>query len=124
MQDRQDKYEALLSEIAGRRTELENLSSRTTNVIDELENKILPYLQKSQNLPNIANLCVVLEGLASMYKIKQDTDEKIIKSLERAIELHFKYVPEIDDENEDSKMPNYQELVAAMKSAIQMDKRD
>jgi len=111
----QKKIEECLVEIKTRRDELVGLSDRTKVVIDDIETKILNYLQRTQNIPSMGVTSTVLESLTQLYKQFSDANTQTIRSLEKEIELTARYVP--DEEGGTGEKVSHQRLLDAMMEA-------
>lgn len=77
----------LIDQLEERRQKYEEISVDTMGVIDELRAKILPAIRESRNLPRTADVSLVVQTLAQLYKIKLDAEEKIVKSIEKECDL-------------------------------------
>lgn len=98
--DSSSKIKTLLSEIKQKRTKLEEIASRSEELSRRLEVKLATYLDGSKNLPSVGPTGEILESLAGLYKIESDTQERVIKSIEKEIELTNKFLGNIDTEDE------------------------
>lgn len=111
----QKKIEECLQEIKTRRQELVGLSDRTKVVIDDIETKILAYLQKTKNIPSMGVTSTVLESLTQLYRQFSDANTQTIRSLEKEIELTAKYLP--DEEGGTGEKVSQKRLLEAMMQA-------
>lgn len=98
-EDSSSKIKTLLSEIKQKRTKLEEIASRSEELSRRLEIKLATYLDGSKNLPSVGPTGEILESLAGLYKIESDTQERVIKSIEKEIELTNKFLGNVDTED-------------------------
>ncbi len=89
-----EQINAIIDELKVKRQNIETLEMRTTKVIDELETKLLNYLQRSKNLPSVATVTPITESLTSLYKTNLDATSQILRSMEKEIELLAKHGPD------------------------------
>jgi|LSQX01.1.fsa_nt_gb inhibitor of KinA sporulation pathway (predicted exonuclease) len=89
-----EQINAIIDELKVKRQNMENLEVRTTKVIDEIETKLLNYLQNSKNLPSVATVTPITESLTALYKTNLDANSQVIRSMEKEIELLAKHGPD------------------------------
>ena len=89
-----EQINAIIDELKVKRQNIENLEVRTTKVIDEIETKLLNYLQNSKNLPSVATVTPITESLTALYKTNLDANSQVIRSMEKEIELLAKHGPD------------------------------
>lgn len=93
-----ESIDELIAQLKGRREKYEEISTQVASVADELSAKILPALRKSNRLPEVGNLSVVIQSLGQLYKTRLDAESFIVKSLEKQVDLVAKY--QTDEDNE------------------------
>ena len=89
-----EQINAIIDELKVKRQNMENLEVRTTKVIDEIETKLLNYLQNSKNLPSVATVTPITDSLTALYKTNLDANSQVIRSMEKEIELLAKHGPD------------------------------
>ncbi|MFA7203873.1 MAG: hypothetical protein WC188_09235 [Candidatus Caldatribacteriota bacterium] len=94
MSKKAEQINAIIDELKVKRQNMENLEVRTTKVIDEIETKLLNYLQNSKNLPSVATVTPITESLTALYKTNLDANSQVIRSMEKEIELLAKHGPD------------------------------
>ena len=114
------KISTMLEDIENKRNELNLLSNRINKITIILEEKMHNYLQNSKNLPSIGGTAAVLDTLSTLYKTSLDTNEKIIKSLEKQIELQYKYNTDTT-EDDGVKISSY-DLLQLVEEALKQGK--
>ena len=107
-----DKVNGIFENIHSRRNKLNEIAERSEVLSKKLETKISTYLDNSKNLPAVGITVEVLDSLASLYKIESDTQERIIKSLEKEAELVKKF--ESDADHEEDVAYRHSELLKAL----------
>jgi ATP phosphoribosyltransferase len=111
LESKSEKIVLLLDQLKEKREKIEKLEQRTTNVIDQLEQKLLTWLAGSKNMPNVAMVTPITESLTSLYKTNLDANVQFIRSLEKEVDLVSKHIP---DEEGNTSMSLSHDLLSKM----------
>jgi len=92
--NRQEEIVKRIAELQNKRNNIETLQSRSKVVIDEVEQRFLNYIRKSQSITSLSLTSALLESLSILYKLNLDANNQLIRSIEKEVELIAKHAPD------------------------------
>lgn len=94
--DRKEEILKRISELDGKRKNIESLQARSKVVIDEIESRFLNYIRNSKSITSLSLASALLESITVLYKLNLDSNTQLIRSIEKEIELIAKHAPDED----------------------------
>jgi len=116
----------LLAEISSKRANLEALSKRIDDMTNIVEVKIKDYISRSPNLPSVATTAEILNSITSLYNASLSTNDRILRSLEKQLELEAKYGEEavVTDDDQVTHASILKALEATMRVKAPVEESD
>jgi len=99
MVNKTEELEKILGELAERKSKYDEISSRASVVIEELQDKIMTALRGSHTLPRTADLSIITQTFSQLLKTKLDAEESSTRSLEKRYDLINKFENPIDTDD-------------------------
>ena len=75
MVNKTEELEKILGELAERKSKYDEISSRASVVIEELQDKIMTALRGSHTLPRTADLSIITQTFSQLLKTKLDAED-------------------------------------------------